>query len=148
MVADMSTNVSSRRPWTRAHSATTCRAHLAKSYEGKSAPTAGVPEEDPEPAIAAAARSRRVAHASALAAAGVAAPIVEEAACSTRHSCSHGELSQRQSLPQSQRSLTAAVAANLACSRNQPVCLCVLCLLVSNPTDCLKVPSAIPGQVQ
>ena len=48
-------------------------------------------------------------------------PIVEETARSAHHSSSHSELSQRQSPQQSQRSLTAAVAANLAYSRNQPV---------------------------
>ena len=95
MVADISANVSSRRAWTRASSASTCRAHVAKSSEREAAPTAGAPEEDPEPARAAAARARRVASASPLAAAGAAAlgesPIVEETARNARHSSSHSE---------------------------------------------------------
>ena len=69
MVADIPANVSSRRAWTRVNSASTCRAHVAKPSNGKPVPTAGAPEEDPEPARRAAARARRVASASALAAA-------------------------------------------------------------------------------
>ena len=96
MVSDNSANISSRRAWTRANSASTCRAHVAKSSEGKATPTAGALEEYPEPARAAATWARRVAFASALAAAGTAAPgespIVEETARSTRHNSSHSEL--------------------------------------------------------
>ena len=48
-------------------------------------------------------------------------PIVEDTGRNSRHRSSHSKLSQRQSPQQSQRSLTAAVAAHLAYSRNQPV---------------------------
>ena len=137
---------------------------MAKSSEGKAEPTAGAPEEDLEPARAAVARARRVASASTLAAAAAAglgeSPIVGETARSARHSSSHSELSPRQSPQQSQQNLTATVAAKLAHRKNQPVyhtlnlsrrqCFsffCVLCLLVSNQTDCAMVPFVTPGQV-
>ena len=125
--------LSSRRAWTGANSASTCWAHVAKSSEGKAAPHAGAPEEDHEPARAAAARARRVASASALAEARAAAPgeshIIEETARSARHSSSHSELSQRQSpqvsQQQSQRiSLTAEMSQPI--SHFEPVWLTML----------------------
>ena len=92
-VADNTAIVSSRRVWTRANSALTCWAQVAQSSEGKAAPTAGIPEAEPEPARAAAARARRVASVSSLAPAGAAAlgepRIVKETARSARHSSSH-----------------------------------------------------------
>ena len=112
--SDISARFSLRRAWTRANSASICRAHVAKSSEVKAAQTADAPEEDREPARAAAARARRAASASSLTAAGAAAsgesPIVEETGHRARHS-SHSEISQRQSPQQSQRNITAAVAA-------------------------------------
>ena len=68
MVADVSANVSSRRAWTRANSAPTCRSHLAKSSEGKAAPTPGAREEDPDPSRAVVAWGGRLASALAVAA--------------------------------------------------------------------------------
>ena len=69
VVADISVKCSSSRAWTRANSASMCRAHVVKSSAGKAPTTAGAPEKDPDPTRAAAARARRVAPASALAAA-------------------------------------------------------------------------------
>ena len=72
--------------------------HVAKSSEGKAAPTAGASKKDPEPARPAAARARRVTSDSSLAGAGAAtlgeSPIVEETVRSARHSSSTSEFPQ------------------------------------------------------
>ena len=126
-------NFSSKLALTRASSASTCPAHLARSADVRAAPTARAPEVDPESARAAAPRARRAASASSLAAARAAASgesaIVEEAAHSG-HNSSHSEChsssrSESRSQQQSQR-ITAAPNADRVKPlrlRNQPVCI-------------------------